>query len=230
VLDVAAKDPIIVGMVGNLEPGKPDFRKNLDRFRKNPLYLGIRYGYLWDRNLAAELAKPEFIAGLKDLAAAGLSLDTANPSVKALGDVVRISDAVPNLRVVIDHLPALVVPRGSAERGTYERLLRTIQQRPQVYVKVSAVLRKLDDKPVSTRLADHKEKIDILWDTFGQDRLLYGSDWPNSEPSAPYPQVLRIVREYFEAKGRDVAEKYFWKNSVKAYRWKRRDPSQPMGA
>jgi len=122
------------------------------------------------------------------------------------------------------------VPRGSAERGTYERLLRTIQQRPQVYVKVSAVLRKLDDKPVSTRLADHKEKIDILWDTFGQDRLLYGSDWPNSEPSAPYPQVLRIVREYFEAKGRDVAEKYFWKNSVKAYRWKRRDPSQPMGA
>jgi len=45
VLDIAAKDKIIVGTVGNLEPGKPDFRKNLDRFHKSPLFLGIREGY-----------------------------------------------------------------------------------------------------------------------------------------------------------------------------------------
>src|SRR5271157_3312870 len=31
VLDVAAKDAIIVGTVGDLEPGKPDFRKQLER-------------------------------------------------------------------------------------------------------------------------------------------------------------------------------------------------------
>ena len=44
VLDVAEKDKIIVGTVGNLEPGKPDFRQQLERFQQNPLFRGIRYG------------------------------------------------------------------------------------------------------------------------------------------------------------------------------------------
>src|SRR5437868_9845289 len=65
VLDVASKDPIILGTVGDLEPGKPDFRKHLDRFHKSAMFLGIRCGNLWDRNLAADLSKPEFISDLK---------------------------------------------------------------------------------------------------------------------------------------------------------------------
>ena len=47
VLDVIAKDPMIVGTIGNLEPGKPEFGKHLERFHRNPLFLGIRYGNLW---------------------------------------------------------------------------------------------------------------------------------------------------------------------------------------
>src|SRR5215471_2877583 len=65
VLDVAARDTIVVGTVGNLEPGKPEFRKHLDRLHRNPLFRGIRYGNLWNRDLSAELAKPAFVADLK---------------------------------------------------------------------------------------------------------------------------------------------------------------------
>src|SRR5215470_8633250 len=72
VLDVAARDTIIVGTVDDLEPGKPDFRKQLDRFHRNPLFRGIRYGNLWDRNLGAELEKPGFVSDLKALADADL--------------------------------------------------------------------------------------------------------------------------------------------------------------
>jgi predicted TIM-barrel fold metal-dependent hydrolase len=43
VLDIAAKDTIIVGTVGNLEPGTPVFRRHLERFHRNPCF-GIRYG------------------------------------------------------------------------------------------------------------------------------------------------------------------------------------------
>ena len=57
VLDVAEKDKIIVGTVGNLEPGKPDFRQQLERFQRNPLFRGIRYGNIWDRDLSCELSK-----------------------------------------------------------------------------------------------------------------------------------------------------------------------------
>ena len=58
-------------------------------------------------------------------------------------------------------------------------------------------------------------------------RLIYGSDWPNSDPWGTYPQVLKIVREYFTGKGKAAAEKFFWKNSIAAYRWVKRQPSQP---
>jgi predicted TIM-barrel fold metal-dependent hydrolase len=227
VLDVMEKDTIMVGMVGDLEPDKPDFKKQLDRFAKNPLYRGIRYGYLWDRDLGAASRKPEFIAGLKELARANLSLDTANPTVKMLGDVIRMSDQVPNLRQIIDHLPALYEPKDPKERALFHAHLKEIHGRPQVYVKLSAVLRMIGNQRVPYELKAHKDRLDLLYETFGPDRVLFGSDWPNSDPSAPYSAVLKVVQEYFQGKGREAAEKYFWKNSVKAYRWVKRDKSQP---
>jgi hypothetical protein len=39
--------------------------------------------------------------------------------------------------------------------------------------------------------------------------------------------VMSLVRPYFMAKGRAIAEKYFWKNSVAAYRWVKREAAQP---
>src|ERR1035438_1562005 len=133
VLDLAARDTLLLGTVGNLEPGKPEFAKQLERFHRNPLFLGIRYGNLWGRDFTAESARPEFIAGLKLLAGAGLSLDTANPSPALIETVVRITDKVPNLRVIIDHLPQLNPPADSG----YQANLRALGQRPQVYVKIS---------------------------------------------------------------------------------------------
>ena len=226
VLDTAAKDTIIVGTVGDLEPGKPKFRDNLERFHRNPLFRGIRYGNLWDRDLGAELAKTEFISDLKALAGAGLVLDTANPTPALIADVVRLTDRVPDLRVIVDHLPQMDLPADAAARKACQANLRELGKRPQIYVKISEVLRRTGDK-VPDRLDFYRDKLDELWDIFGQDRLLYGSDWPNSDLWATYPLVLKIVREYFTAKGTEVAEKYFWKNSLAAYHWKKRDASQP---
>ncbi len=42
ILDLAAKEPFIVGFVGNLQPGSEDFGSNLERFSANPLFRGIR--------------------------------------------------------------------------------------------------------------------------------------------------------------------------------------------
>src|SRR5262249_34500492 len=64
VLDQAAKDTIIVGTVGNLEAGKPDFGNHLERFHRNRLFLGIRCGNLWGRNISEDVSKADFIFGL----------------------------------------------------------------------------------------------------------------------------------------------------------------------
>lgn len=204
VLDVAATDPIIVGMIGNLEPASPEFGRQLDRLRRNPLYLGIRYGYLWERDLRARLAEPAFQDGLKRLSDAGLTLDAANPSLRLVEDILRVKDVRPRLRVVVDHLPRM------AELAKAERELRELATRPDVWIKVSGVV------------PHRPERLDLIYEIFGPDRLLYGSDWPNSDNYGSYGEGFAIVKAFFEKKGRDVAAKYFWKNSKAAYRWKER--------
>ncbi len=89
VLEVAQRDPIIVGVVGNLEPEKPEFPEYLERYRKNPLFRGIRCGNLWGRDLTAQVSSPAFIRGLELLAQADLVMDTANPRVPLLDAIVR---------------------------------------------------------------------------------------------------------------------------------------------
>lgn len=227
VLDVAAKNPIIVGTVGNLEPGKREFHAQFDRFHKNPLFRGIRYGNLWNRDLGKRVSEPTFISDLKILAQANLALDTANPDPALIEAVVRLTDKVPDLRVVIDHLPHLEVPSGVSFRNRYEKNLRLFSARPEVYVKVSEVLQRINGK-VSLDVNSYRPVLDQLWDVFGEDRLLYGSDWPNSDPWGTYAQVLSIVRRYFSEKGHAAAEKYFWRNSISAYRWTKRDKNQPV--
>ncbi|MBV8817189.1 MAG: amidohydrolase family protein [Acidobacteriaceae bacterium] len=211
VLDIAAKDKIIVGTVGNLEPDKPDYRKQLERFHRNPLFLGIRYGNLWDRDIHGKLGNSEFVAGLKELAEAGLVLDTANPTPQLMDDMVRVSDLVPSLRIILDHVPQIEPPKA----------LHELAKRPHVYVKVSGVLRRVDGR-VPQDLAFYKPRLDQVFEIFGEDRVLYGSDWPNSDQWGPYSLVFRIVHEYFTAKGPEIASKYFWKNSMAAYHWKER--------
>ena len=226
VLDIAAKAPVIVGTVGDLEPEKPDFRKHLERFHRNPLFRGIRCGNLWGRHLARQLENPDFVHGLKELAAAGLEMDTANPSPELIATVVRLTDLVPNLRVVIDHLPQMKEPTDPKVRKELNANLQELGKRPQVYVKVSEVLRR-ENGSLRLDLDFYRPTLDRLWDTFGEDRLIYGSDWPNSDHIENYPQELKLVRQYLLGKGHAAAEKVFWKNSVAAYRWIKRDPRQP---
>jgi predicted TIM-barrel fold metal-dependent hydrolase len=216
VLDVAAKDPIIIGVIGNLEPGKPEFAGQLERFAKHRLFRGIRFGNLWGRDLAAEAERQEFVDGLKQLAAAGLTLDTANPDPRLIHAVVRVTDRVPGLRVVIDHLPQMAPPAGDAGRRVREDL-RELGKRPQVYVKLSSVFRRRANGEVPRALSEYREWLDEIAGTFGEDRVLFGSDWPNSDRWRPYGDVLRLAQEYYAGKAR-AAEKYFFRNSEKAYR------------
>jgi L-fuconolactonase len=216
ILDLAAGNRVIRGLVGNLEPGKPDFQKNLDRFRKNKLFLGIRFGALWGRNPAAELPRPEVISDLKRLADANLELDVVGgPAI--LSQTVRLTDRLPNLRIVIDHLP-FDAPQDPGARKSYTTALHELKSRKQVFAKVSNVPRRRDGQ-VAGNAAPYKEQLDELWEVFGEDRVIYGSNWPVSDRVAPYSVALKIVREYFEAKGSSAADKYFRTNAQTAYRW-----------
>jgi predicted TIM-barrel fold metal-dependent hydrolase len=95
-----------------------------------------------------------------------------------------------------------------------------------VYTKLSEVIRRVNGKTV-TDLSLYRERLDLIWGIFGENRVLFGSDWPNSEHVGSIGDVMSVAREYINSKGTAAAEKVYWRNSAAAYRWVSRDASQP---
>jgi len=230
VLETIQPENFMVGTVGNLRPEKPEFAEYLDRYAKNPLYRGIRYGNVWKYNLPEQVGNPQFIEGLKRLVQHDMVLETANQNIALLQAAIRISDQVPDLRIVLDHLPALdPTPEIQSQ---YDAALKEIAQRKNIWTKLSEIVHPVrqpaPSPPVIVRgLAAHRERLDTLMGYFGEDRVVFGSDWPNAVGVSEVPDTVALVREYFSGKSREAAEKYFWKNSVAAYKWVRRSPDQP---
>jgi predicted TIM-barrel fold metal-dependent hydrolase len=111
-------------------------------------------------------------------------------------------------------------------RPGVEANLRELAKR-NVYAKISAVARRVNGSVITDPSA-YKPRLDLLCDIFGEDRILFGSDWPNSTGNwVSFDIALSIVRDYFDAKGKAAAEKYFWRNSIAAYKWTKRIPNQP---
>jgi predicted TIM-barrel fold metal-dependent hydrolase len=81
VLMIIEDEPMIVGMVCNLDPAKPEYGEYLERYHRNKLFLGIRYGNIWDgHDLVKAVERPEFIANMKVFAQTGLTLEVAQPA------------------------------------------------------------------------------------------------------------------------------------------------------
>jgi predicted TIM-barrel fold metal-dependent hydrolase len=140
--------------------------------------------------------------------------------------VVRLTDKVPNLRVVLDHLPQTdppTEPVARKERATY---LRELAARPHIFVKLSEILRRVDGK-VPVDPGYYRSRLDEIWEIFGEDRIMFASDWPNSDRWGSFQQVFNLARDYVMTKGRAVEEKFYWKNSIRAYNWVKRSADQP---
>ena len=215
-LDTAKSDKIILGVIGDLEPGTPEFRKELERFAKDPLFRGIRYGNLWGRDLSAKVSDPSFIADLKVLADAKLVLDTANPNPTLVNAVLRLSDQVPDLAVVLDHLPGMRMPDHPATRKACESDLATLGSRPRVVAKISGFVKTVDGR-VREDLSFYRDRLDFVWNTFGPDRCFFGSDWPNSEQWASYAQVFHLADAFISSRDPGTIEKFYRSNAQTVY-------------
>ena len=205
-------------MVGHLAPGTDDFEKHLKRFANNPLFRGIR---IVSSELAAGLEWPQFLRDVKLLIEHDLELDV-NGGPSLLPDVARLAKRLPELRVVINHLANVRID-GKAPPADWTQGMRAAAQHRNVFCKVSALVEgaTVRDGKAPTELEFYVPVLDVAWNAFGQDRLIYGSNWPVSERFASYATVQRIVSEYFQGKGRGVAEKFFARNAVAAYKYVR---------
>jgi L-fuconolactonase len=218
-LDACEKDTFLVGAIGNLRPETTEFAAYLERFQSNPLFLGIRHGNLWGHDIVELATEASFMAGLRLLAQAGLVLEVANPQLDIMSTAVRINDAISELQVVITHLAGF--DPAPEQRSSYDSVLREISERPSIHAKISYFSLYDPTVPPSLDLAVHRDKLDQLTETFGDDRVVAGTFEHRTESD------LVILREYYATKPRLVAEKFFWRNSRAIYRWNAREKSQP---
>ena len=222
---VVENDPIMLGFIGDLEPGAADFAATLDVLHRSPFFFGIRYGNLWNRDLGVSVQNSDFLAGLKLLAQNGLVLETANPDAPLIASVLSVADRVPDLRIVIDHLPNAKIPAEASARSAYEANLRELSHRPNVFVKGSAIVRRVNGE-VQFDVGYYKAALDQMWELFGEDRIFFGSDWPNSDSTANYDDTFRVAKSYIATRSLAAQQKYFWKNSLAVYKWRPRTPGQ----
>ena len=210
ILDLAAEEPFIVGFVGHLEP-TADFEVNLNRFSANPLFRGIRLG----SGHLQSIGDPTFLASIERLAAKALTLDLLiNP--EALSILPTLVEHTPEMRIVINHIAGARISEAPPD-AAWVSAIREVSRYPNIYCKVSGLAEHTGQIPAPTDVGYYIPTIDVLWDAFGEDRLIYGSNWPVSERFAPYKVVQQIVTAYFSAKGDVVKAKFFWQNAKAAY-------------
>lgn len=217
-LDLAKDEPFIVGIVGHLTPGEAAFAGHLRRFARSSLFRGIRVGH---GELKKGLDSAALLDDLKRLADHDLQLDlNGGPELPA--DAARLAGKLPGLRIVINHCANLPID-GREPPAEWLAGMQAAAGHEQVWCKVSALVEGASrgGKQAPEEPAFYVPVLDALWKTFGEDRLIYGSNWPVSERYGSYATVFAIVEKYFRGKGNAAAAKYFAGNAAAAYKWRR---------
>ena len=131
------------------------------------------------------------IADLERLAAKDLELDVL-VGPEGLPGVAALAGRCPELRIVIDHV-AMVPIDGGPPNATWAEGMRQAAGHSNVACKVSGLVEVTQAKPPPADVAYYTPTLDLLWKTFGADRLIYGSNWPVSGRFADYAAQQRIV-------------------------------------
>jgi len=127
------------------------------------------------------LTAPAFVRGVQAATDAGLAIDLLLRPPALLG-AARLAVAVPNARLVLDHLGNPVTADAEWLTG-----MKALAERPNVTVKLSGTAHLPDN--------DLARLIDVTLDLFGSDRLMFGSDWPVCTQSSSRADVVRRTTE-----------------------------------
>lgn len=219
VLDLAERDPFIVGFVGHLTPGRPEFAAQLARFARNRLFRGIRVG---GDIMQQALRDPATLDDFRRLADRNLALDVLL-SPDQLPDVEFFADKLRDLRIIVDHV-ANVTITPPPHPNRWVSGLAGCHYSPNVVMKISGLIegsgRRGGQAP--TDLEFYRPVLDAVWHIFGEDRLLYASNWPVSTLFADYATAQRLALDCFAAKGPRTVAKVFRTNATRTYRIVRR--------
>jgi len=226
ILNLADRDRLIAGFVGNLQIGDDNFEKHVRRLKDHWLFRGLR---IRDEEASKSLHDPKLRKRFKLMADLDLALDINGPPTVLL-HAASLAQDVPKLRIVVDHMANPQID-GRAPNSDWVLLLRAAARHKNVFCKVSGLVEGTgrNDGTVPHSPDFYRPVLNALWDVFGEDRLIYGSNWPVSSLYADLATVQTIPYEFFKSKGLPVLEKVFSANAKRAYKWAKRTDALRQG-
>ena len=210
-LELAEGDSCVAGVVGWLDLKADDLEPKLAKYTKNKKFVGLRE--ILQGQEPEFMLDESFIAGVKTLKKYDLAYDILvfPRHLKAVKSFVAQLDA--DQRLVIDHLAKPLIGEGLIDEWAED--MHEVAKNPNVYCKLSGMV---TEAGKAWKDEDFTAYMDVIFSAFGEDRIMYGSDWPVCLLEADYKKVYSLAADYVAAKGEQALEKVFGANAVKFYK------------
>lgn len=211
-LQLADENDFIKGIVGWLDLMADDIEKQLSYWYQYKKLKGFRHILQGEKNRALML-EPSFKNGISLLSKFNFTYDILI-FPDQLGYALELAKLFPDHKFVIDHLAKPYIK--SKQIKDWQKDIEAFKKCDNVYCKISGMVTEAEWNNHS--LQTFKPYIDVITETFGTNRIMYGSDWPVCLVAASsYKEVIKIPKQYFDSFSQVEKENVFGNNAMRFY-------------
>jgi L-fuconolactonase len=210
-LELADKSPFIKGVVGWVDLQSAKVEEDLAALSKHKKFVGVRH--VVQSETADFMLKPEFMRGLATLHAFDFTYDLLL-FPKHLPSSVKVVEKLSHQRFVLDHIAKPMIRAGMME--PWKTDLRELAKHKNVTCKISGMI--TEAKLKDWKKEDFRPYLDVVFEAFGEDRMMFGSDWPVCLLAGSYEQTHGLAADYFKQFSAAAQEKFLGGNAVKFYK------------
>lgn len=209
-LGLAHDNAWIKGVVGWTDLRSKQVIENLSHYQTHPLLKGFRH--VLQGEDPSFMLQPDFLRGIGHLASFGFTYDILI-FPKHLDAALELVKLFPNQPFVLDHLAKPLIKDGLLEG--WQQGIRKLAQHPNLSCKVSGMV--TEANWANWKASDFIPYLEVLVESFGTKRLMYGSDWPVCQVAADYGQQIAIPRNYFKQFSASEQADIFGHNATRFY-------------
>jgi Predicted metal-dependent hydrolase of the TIM-barrel fold len=209
-VELAKSHPEIKGVVGWVDLQADNIEERLQYFLQYPIIKGYRH--VVQGEPLDFMARPNFRRGVRALIPYNYTYDILIYHYQ-LQPAIDFVQAFPDIKLVIDHCAKPDIRNRNIDE--WKLLMKEIAQAPNVCCKLSGLFTEANWKEWSA--GDFYPYLDVVFEAFGTDRLLYGSDWPVMLLSGIYVQWKSLLEKYMENFPAEEKEKVFALNAINFY-------------
>ncbi|HJV61315.1 MAG TPA: amidohydrolase family protein [Albitalea sp.] len=191
-LSLADAHPVVWGVVGWVDMKAAEAPARIAALAAHPKLKGLR-PMLQDLADDGWIAHAAVDGAARAMVRHGLVFDALVLS-RHLGALHRFAARHPDLRIVIDH--GAKPPIATGELEPWRSGIAALAALPNVACKVSGLLTEAGSRRSAEALRPY---VQALWDLFGPERLLWGSDWPVLRLAGDYQGWLEMSRALFDS-------------------------------